>query len=1034
MPPKRSRTTKKQGTVASTKKTKVQKEEAKLDNPVIVPVAKSKRVQKKEEEKIAKEATPHTTSTDTTTTEINDSLSKRTKTTADTNDNNIISIPDLYNLCVLSDGDVTIREDQLMKWEERGAVSQIIWPFLVEAKSTSSTSHETTNTAAANKNWFYASHLLALMVEWHCREGTFPASEPLNFFQEENDKTSVSTTKVLEHVLNTLVQHDQKGFRYQTTVVHFLLIVNTCLVVAVDEPVSIICNPGLTLWKYMPERRRALEFKRHPILAKKYAALNHRTKSDTADDTIISNKNNSADDRPFLVSLLSKIVHLLEGETDGRGRRMLHLYDPQESENSGNREMENGEDNEMEVELLDVNNNDRDGAAAPPALEKTSSLAIWQFLHRSLELLIDLLSNHETRQFLVVYMDAIHFAVRCRLAVGNRFATYEPLRLVQQLLQRINRLITLLPLETSAMINGRHSTTVSNLKSLSPSPVDIVSLHHRRAVTLQKMCYRHYSHLKDVIYAGVGLLCNDQHGNHAVQHEGNAKYVRRVLGGLKEGQLAELLYKLRLVDPSSISAEVLEERNDDFLWSVLLDYLTIPPHPLEQLKNFALYPTESVLWDHNLIPPTHFALRRSSPVLSLPKLNTRFLSYQDYLLRNFELVRLESAYEIRSDLVDVIKRLRPIIRQSMDVDGSEDIELKTEFRGWARMALELDDVVKIKAVEAPLLGDTLPARVIAEFAIDLQPCGASIRREWDDLGEFDNLFLVTVDANQMTGDQAPTLRDYYLEQHQKPFSDRDQDRPIPDEEDSTFPQRFGVTAVRGCMVLQVRDEKGLVLSDPAYRASAEKPCGSRRIFRVALDPAQYVADKNSRMGTDIYQMMNLVVRRKGSENNFKSVLETIRGLMDGVASISRVMPSWLQLILLGLGDPTSASYKSSNVRSYARKTVGVANPDAPLDFGDTFLDEQHLLESFPSSDSGITKVTVDGQRKPKSGAKFRRNFKIKFSEESDDSGTTLVEATSYEFPPEVKGNPVRFTPPQVEAIRSGLSSGLTLVVGPPGTG
>jgi len=31
-------------------------------------------------------------------------------------------------------------------------------------------------------------------------------------------------------------------------------------------------------------------------------------------------------------------------------------------------------------------------------------------------------------------------------------------------------------------------------------------------------------------------------------------------------------------------------------------------------------------------------------------------------------------------------------------------------------------------------------------------------------------------------------------------------------------------------------------------------------------------------------------------------------------------------------------------------------------------------------------------------------------------------------------NTVRFTPAQVEAIRSGLNPGLTLVVGPPGTG
>ena len=173
--------------------------------------------------------------------------------------------------------------------------------------------------------------------------------------------------------------------------------------------------------------------------------------------------------------------------------------------------------------------------------------------------------------------------------------------------------------------------------------------------------------------------------------------------------------------------------------------------------------------------------------------------------------------------------------------------------------------------------------------------------------------------------------------------------------------------------------------------------------------------------------MNLVVRRKGSENNFKSVLETIRGLMDGVASISRVMPSWLQLIVLGLGDPAAASYKSTTVQSYARRTVGVANPDAALDFGDTFLDEQHLRESF--ADTGD--VVCEGGAM-KAGEKCY--YRIRFVESDSDGSKTKVEAKPYAFPKDVAGNPVRFTPPQVEAIRSGLSPGLSLVVGPPGTG
>jgi Intron-binding protein aquarius N-terminus len=718
----------------------------------------------------------------------------------------------LYRRCIPEDQQ-SPREEQLLDAEERGALTETVWPFLL-AKHTQSGDHQ------KDLQWFLACHLLALLVTLHCREGTFPASTPLAFMtdqqsrQEKDDyeETRRRNMAVLEDALETLVHHDQKGFRFQTLMVHFILIANTC-----SEPSLRVCNPELMLWKWMPARRRELEFKRQPILLKKFAGVQEST------------------EKPFLVQLISKIVHLLEGETDGRGKRLLHFYDPITDKEA---EEEDSPDQVTQEEDM----RDEEG----PKIEKAASSDVWTFLHRSLELLIELLSNHETRQYLVVYLDSIHFSVRCRLAVGNQFASFEPLRLVQQLLQRINRFATLMPLETS--INTTNSVfAAASLKSLSPTPVDIVSLHHRRATVLQKMCHRHYPHLKDVIYAGVGLLCNNH--RHSATHEGNAKYVRRVLGGLKEGQLSELLHRLRLVD-SSTTEDVHEERQDEFLWNVLLEYLTIPPHPWEQLKSFPLYPTESVLWDHNLIPPTHLALRSGGPVLSLPKLNKRFLSYQDYLLRNFELVRLESAYDIRADLVDVIKRLRPVVRQSMDVERQEDIVLKTEFRGWARMALELDDVVQVKRVDPPLLGNTLPAQVVAEFTIDLQPCGDSIRREWDQLAEFDNLFLVTVDASKMTGAPAPVLRDFYREQHQKPFSEKDIDQRVSDEEDNTFPKRFGVTAVRGCMVLQIRDEAGNVLSDPNFTASSEGPSKTKRIFRVALDPAQYVMDRTA--GTELY--------------------------------------------------------------------------------------------------------------------------------------------------------------------------------------
>jgi len=76
---------------------------------------------------------------------------------------------------------------------------------------------------------------------------------------------------------------------------------------------------------------------------------------------------------------------------------------------------------------------------------------------------------------------------------------------------------------------------------------------------------------------------------------------------------------------------------------------------------------------------------------------------------------------------------------------------------------------------------------------------------------------------------------------------------------------------------------------------------------------------------------------------------------------------------------------------------------------------------------------------------LERPFKLKFEKigkaEPGKRGPESIAASAYKVPnqgpyPECKPreNKVRFTPTQVEAIRSGVNPGLTMVVGPPGTG
>ncbi len=82
--------------------------------------------------------------------------------------------------------------------------------------------------------------------------------------------------------------------------------------------------------------------------------------------------------------------------------------------------------------------------------------------------------------------------------------------------------------------------------------------------------------------------------------------------------------------------------------------------------------------------------------------------------------------------------------------------------------------------------------------------------------------------------------------------------------------------------------------------------GSSRKIRLNLDPSQYYNDLKN--GNDCYNSFNLVVRRDQKENNFKSVLSTIKELI-AIESIGQGVPAWLSDILLGFGDPSAANYR-----------------------------------------------------------------------------------------------------------------------------
>ena len=113
--------------------------------------------------------------------------------------------------------------------------------------------------------------------------------------------------------------------------------------------------------------------------------------------------------------------------------------------------------------------------------------------------------------------------------------------------------------------------------------------------------------------------------------------------------------------------------------------------------------------------------------------------------------------------------------------------------------------------------------------------------------------------------------------------------------------------------------------------------GQRKLI-VNIDALAYKVDEDrkSKKRADIYETINVIVRRKGRENNFKRILESIKSL-----ALSDIpVPNWFQEVFLGYGNPVGANY--TQLESRLRK----------LDFRDTFIDWEHLVESLPNKVRG----------------------------------------------------------------------------------
>lgn len=580
-------------------------------------------------------------------------------------------------------------------------------------------------------------------------------------------------------------------------------------------------------------------------------------------------------------------------------------------------------------------------------LEGVVDKDVVQYCERFLELVTDLEALLPTRRFFNTVLDDCHLVVRCQL---SNLVQREEGHLFRQLLD-------MLKFYARFEINDETGDSLTDH--------DMTEIHYSRITSLQTAAFSHFPDLRNFALANVASV-------------DTRKALEKHFKSLSTENLKAIARHLHLIPSGD------DEKNnqwcrfdDEFLRELLISRHEKRTSQLDSLNEMPLYPTEEVIWDENVVPTAYFS---GDGCLSLPKLNLQFLTLHDYLLRNFNLFRLESTYEIRQDIEDAVSRLCPWKAE----DGS------VYWGGWARMAQPIIHFAVVE-VSKPNIGEKRPSRVRADVTVNLS-VRSEIKNEWENLRKHDVCFLISVRPTKPIG----TKYDY-----KQPF--------IP---------QVGLHCVRGCEVEGLLDSNGRVIED-GPEPKPQIP-GDKRTYRVWLDSNQYRDDMNltNDGAEDVYECFNILMRRKPKENNFKAVLETIRELMNTVC----VVPDWLHDIILGYGDPSAAHYSN------------MPNKIPTMDFNDTFIDIEHLKSCFPSYE-----IKIDCEEPAKLVRPFKLTFED-FTSNNEDKQKSLI-AQPHVIPSrgpytfnEPKKNTIAFTPTQVEAIRAGMQPGLTLVVGPPGTG
>eukprot|EP01083_Nonionella_stella_P249693 863101_1 len=647
------------------------------------------------------------------------------------------------------------------------------------------------------------------------------------------------------------------------------------------------------------------------------------------------------------------------------------------------------------------------------------------YIYNFCQLLVDNLCILMTRRYLrpLLQSSNILFLIQCKYLVSPLL--YESDRLFHTMIEKI------------AFYLGFEVDDFDG-RSLSDNEMRLES--HHKLMVLQKCVFKYfYDALKAMALCTISSL--DDYDK-----------LKEYLCVLSVNDLYTLCDKLHIMPQSKaqdmkqlLSSNELNRKQGiseaDVLMEILIAHHLSRPSKRQQIANLPLYPTERMLFDDGAL-----FVDDKYNVLGLDKLNLQFLSIYDYLLRNYNLYRLESAHSIRDDIAKAIYKIRPRLKRNSNTKRKDTI-----FTGYSRFALPVDEF-SIVSVDAAHLGETKPSKVMGEIAVDLKVFKDEIYSEWTDLRVNDVLFVVRVVG----------VSDVDSEDYMKRW-------------DELSMKELGIAYVRGCHIVFIRDGDSPqhVMNEYDLETGEKYTTNStKRIYDVAFDCAQYQLDiesmvENENCG-DIYSYFNLLIRRKGKENNFKSVLRCITSLMTSSNNLNvyhdqsqaphdqYILPQWFQPLFLGYGSPQSAAYYKIHPAIAPPPSIPSAGavPEEVkdhycLDFKYSLFDLEHVKRSFVGKQVRVLgggdaaqapfKIWFDKKHiaKPDYEAILNASFESEARETSDDViyVEPYCDAKANAFGREkTKRNSIRFTPIQVEAIKSGMHYGLSVVVGPPGSG